>query len=262
MADHTPTRTDEIKAIHREYKFFYQVAGGSLLVAIGILIGAVAFSSDLDRSAYFIDLYTSLLSILVTVFVIDFLNRRRDERREVRQLQQQLVCDASSISNETAKNAIHQLQKRDWLEGEDGLLKRMNLENANLAEANLSSANLAEANLSSANLAEANLNLANLEGVDFSHAYLKGTILAFAHLKEAALNQANLKRANLVGAYLKGATLIQANLNGADLSEAHLDGAKIGKGWYMVSMDETTILPDGSHWTPATDLTQFGCIIE
>src|SRR6266536_1544648 len=116
------TRDDEIKAAWKEYKLFYQILGGFLLVAIGIFIGMIAFSAPADRTSYLINLYTSLLSIFVTVFAIDFLNRRRDDQRELRQLQEQLIRDTGSISNEVAKNAVHQLRKRGWLIGEGGLL--------------------------------------------------------------------------------------------------------------------------------------------
>jgi hypothetical protein len=208
MADQDFRRDDEIKTIWREYRFFYQILGGLLLVGIGVFIGMIAFSAPADRTGYLINLYTSILSIAVTVFVIDFLNRRRDERREMRQLQEQLVRDASSTSNEIAKNAMHQLKRRDWLRGEGGLLR--------------------------------------------------GAILSGANLDAAALNGVNLAGAKMHFVSLKGAFLVGANLAGADLHNSNLQGAHLRDA----RLDETTILPDGSRWTPATDLAQFGCLID
>jgi uncharacterized protein YjbI with pentapeptide repeats len=59
---------------------------------------------------------------------------------------------------------------------------------------------------------------------------------------------ANLVEANLQGAYLRGTRLHGAILEGANLQEASLEKA---------ALDETTILPDGTPWTPATDMARF-----
>jgi hypothetical protein len=77
-------------------------------------------------------------------------------------------------------------------------------------------------------LAMANLQEASLEGFD-----LEGTILVFANLRQAHLNGANLSGAHLFGADLRDAVLNQTH------------------------MDERTLLPDGSHWTPDTDMNCF-----
>jgi hypothetical protein len=77
-------------------------------------------------------------------------------------------------------------------------------------------------------LAMANLQAAELEGFD-----LEGTILILANLRGAHLNGANLNGAHLFGADLRDAVLNQTH------------------------MDERTLLPDGSHWTPDTDLRRF-----
>ena len=248
MVAQPQTRADEIKAIHREYKTFYQIAVRVFLVGIGVLIGIIWFSSDLDRSAYIVNLFTTFLGTLATVLVIDFLNRRRDDQRELRQLQEQLVRDAGSTSNEIAKNAVHQLQKRGWLEGDTGLLQGAHLGSANLQGVDLIGANLQEANLFLTNLQEANLYLANLQRA----------ILFITNLQGANLSSTNLQGAHLGSANLQGVDLTFAKLQGANLIGTNLQGAKVNRA----QMDETTILPDRSRWTPDTDLTKFGCIVE
>jgi hypothetical protein len=44
-----------------------------------------------------------------------------------------------------------------------------------------------------------------------------------------------------------------ANLQGANLSYANLQGAVLEDA----ELNETTILPDGTQWTPDTDLKRF-----
>jgi uncharacterized protein YjbI with pentapeptide repeats len=266
------TRDDEIKAIHEKYKTFYQILGRTFLVGLGIFIGLIWFSADLDRSAYIVNLFTTFLGTLAAVLIIDFLNRRR----ELCQLKAQLIRDAGSAANDFAKNAIHQLWKQEWLRESTGLLRGANLSyanlegvdffHANLQGADLSVANLSEANLIGTNLERANLYEANLQNAQIMVASLQDADLVKANLEGADLEAANLARAQLVVAKLQGANLFYANLKGANLRLAKLDGALIllkqpGRSLYT-RFDTNTILPDGSHWTPDTDLTQFGCIVE
>jgi hypothetical protein len=214
MATQSINRNDEIKAIWKEYKFFYQILAGVVLVGIGVLIGMFAFSAPADRIGYLINLYTSILSILVTVFVIDFLNRRREEHRDLRQLQEQLVRDASSTSNETAKNAVHQVRKRGWLEGESSLLQEADFFQANLEGADLMNANLQGARLSFANLRAADLGGVNLEDAILFHAFLQGAYLYYANLQRAHLHTVDLQ-----GAYLDSANLQRADLRNANIQK-------------------------------------------
>ncbi len=203
-------RQQEIRQLFKDYKWFYQVFGGGVLVLIGVLIGSALFSGD---PGYGTNLYTELMSIAVTVFVLDFINQRRAEQREIAQLQRQLIREAGGQSNETAKAAVDWLRSKDWLEGEIGLLRGVKLESANLSGANLYSANLSGANLYRANLSDANLYSANLSGAELWYADLSG----------AKLQAANLKGANLGG----------------------------------VHFDENTELPDGTNWTPETNMERF-----
>jgi hypothetical protein len=89
---------------------------------------------------------------------------------------------------------------------------------------------------------------ANLEGAILAWANLQGAILAWANLQWAALQEANLQAAILAWANLQGAILAGANLQWAALQEANLQGT---------TFNEKTTLPDGTEWTPDTDLTRF-----
>ena len=83
-----------------------------------------------------------------------------------------------------------------------------------------------------ANLEGANLWMADLEGADLRRANLEKAILRWANLKGADLQEANLKRVDLR----------DADLEWADLRGANLEGAT---------------LPDGTEWTPDTDMARF-----
>ncbi len=229
---------ERTRAVYR----LYPLAMPLIWILIGVVIGAFLFGRDGD-TGYATNLYTEILSISVTVFVLDYLNRQRDKESRIQALKEQLVRDASSTSNEIAKNAIHQLRKQEWLVGDNGLLKLVDLEGANLESANLECANLVGANLRDANLESANLVGANLESANLRDANLQGSNLRGTNLQGARLIEANLQEVNLGGANLESANLKNANLVGANLVDT--------------KFDESTILPDGTKWTPDTDMGRF-----
>ena len=86
--------------------------------------------------------------------------------------------------------------------------------------------------LARANLTRADLCGAGLRGANLTEAYLRGANLTEAYLRGANLTDANLRGAHLIGAYLTRAYLTRANLYRA-------------------------LLPDGTHWTPETDMQRW-----
>lgn len=236
----------EIRTIHRDYKFFYQIGGGIVLVLLGIWIGSKLFGGD---AGFATNIYTEVLSIVVTVFVLNTFAKRR----EVHQLQQQLIRNAASTSNEIAKDAIHQMDKSSLLIGEKGLLQGQRLWNANLngaymPGANLKNADLSYSNMSNAYLFETDMRSAYLEGVDFTKAELFGAKFSGAYLGHAKLIEAHLESADLSDTDLE-----EVDFSGADLTNAFMYKALLSDTIF----NEHTILPDGTHWTPATDMDEF-----
>lgn len=69
----------------------------------------------------------------------------------------------------------------------------------------------------------------------------------------ANLTQANLNGTNLQYADMFNVSLDQTKLKGANMQHAELKKAYLENGLF----DETTILPDGSHWTPNADMRRF-----
>jgi hypothetical protein len=276
-----PDRWQEIRGIHREYRFFYQIGGGLLLVVIGVLIGGTLFSTDPD--GYKANLYTDALSVLVTVLVLD----RLAERRRILDIQERLIMVAGGQSNETAKRAIDELRHRGWLEGADGLLRKVRLWNAKLQGADLRNANLSgtdmqeasleRAILRGAKLERAMLPFTKLEGADLREANLQGAVLFKADLKVANLWRANCQAAYLDRANLRQAILAETNFQDSNLAEtdfrmANLRGSNFrGAILEKARFDEETVLPDAQfvrrekdgteifdkYWTPDTDLSRF-----
>jgi uncharacterized protein YjbI with pentapeptide repeats len=234
-------RDSEIKQIQQEYSWFYPLLMGGLLVIVGIVIGASVFGSDDsvfegNMLAYSTNLWTEAISIGITVFILDQINRRRDqlaaEAKEHEQKaeaekseKQRLIVQLRSTDNATALTTLEQLKEKGW--AFDGTLNGANLRQANLQDAKLWFADLQGAKLLEANLQGANLWRANLQGSDLRVANLQGAKLLEANLQGADLTGTNLQGADLTGTNLQGADLKGTNLQGADLLEANLEGADL-----------------------------------
>ena len=107
-----------------------------------------------------------------------------------------------------------------------------------------------------------------LWGRDFSDAILWGSDLSYAVLAETNLTCADLTDSDLTGADLTGANLTSCNLTGAKLKDANLGKAILKNADFTAAelsnakltatiFDESTILPNGSNWTPDVDILKF-----
>lgn len=232
-----------------------------------------------------------LLSIALTVFVIDTLNNWR----AIRERKEELILQMSSPSRSFALEAVRLMALKDYLQ--DGSLRGKRLEKANLKGADLREADLREVNLSQARLTRAKLNKAKLRKADLRGAQLQDAELTRAclceadmgpnvlspenvtqldraklnnaQLEKADLRQADLERADLRDANLRGAALRDANLSGADLSGADLSGADLrganlfganlsgAKKLDHVIANEGLRLPDGQAWFEGISWRQF-----
>lgn len=185
MADIQPPRVDnEIVQMWRRDGRLYAIAG----FLAGVMLFPLLASLGGDRLTGFLqELVPELVGIGITIFLIDRILQRRDERNSENTLKQQLLVDVRSTSNEVAKNAVHQLRSNGWLVGNEGLLKGADLSGAHLEGAELYEANLEDANLFRANLQGANLSGANLQGAELSLAKLQKANLSNAHLRACIL---------------------------------------------------------------------------
>ena len=207
-----------------------------LLLVVGI---TVSFSGHLQShgtininelvDSFYANIGTELISIAITVLVIDKLAIQRQENQNELHLKAGLIARAGSRIRETSVAAIDELARHGWLY--DGTLAEANLQGANLKGTVLHATYQGGANFKDAHLQKADLSDMRLYEVNLEQADLQRTKLSRAQLVNANLKGANLDYANLEGAYLfltdlEGAHLYHTNLKDAKLWNANLLGAK------------------------------------
>lgn len=192
-----------------------------LLILAGWLLGILTmpFIANMTDVMNFIgDLVPEAVGILFTVFILDRLN----EQRELEQLQNRLVREASGQANEASKLACDWMQFEGWLTGDASLLRGDKIWRGNMVGVNLSEANLVTTDFYKSNLTDANLYNIDARNANFAHANISGCDLVAA----------DLTGANLEGTNIEGVTWDHPNQSAA-------------------------ILPDGKPWTPETDMGRF-----
>ena len=75
-----------------------------------------------------------------------------------------------------------------------------------------------------------------------------------ANLHGAFLWHVDFRNAQLGKVYMQEASLGESDFRGAYLERANLTNAKFIND---AIFDETTVLPDGTNWSPDSDLTRF-----
>jgi uncharacterized protein YjbI with pentapeptide repeats len=208
----------------KRINFSHLLAPLAGLLALGgaLALGSYGMRIDVFDFHGFIDEFysnasTELFSIGVTVLVIDGLSRMRSRSDEKRRL----ILQMGSDDNTLAKEAVRILRLEGWLEN-GGLRK-------------------------------AGLRKANLQGAELRKANLRRVELAWANLREASLEFTDLRGAKLNGANLQGVSLFYTNLKEVDFTDANLQGARLLASEFHVR----TTLPDGTRWTPDTDMARF-----
>lgn len=114
------SRRKEGRKFRSEYAWFYNLLLYLTVLVIGIIVGAIIFST---REGYDINVWTEALGVAagagVTVFMLDRMNTRRERLS----LQRRLIREAGSRSNDIAISAVEWLRAEGWLKGTDGLLR-------------------------------------------------------------------------------------------------------------------------------------------
>jgi hypothetical protein len=189
------------RRINKFWKFIDDSKLGLILLALGVGIGIGGFlrihhspwSFVTLVTEFYANISTELISIAITILIIDALH----ERRHNSYIKAQLIRQMSHTDHGFALLAVEELRLNGWLF--DGTMAGSKHFGAKLAEVDFS-----KANLKSIDLRKADLERANLFRADLRRANLKGANLRNADLKEARLEGADLKGADLRGAHLKG----------------------------------------------------------
>ncbi|MEO8611847.1 MAG: pentapeptide repeat-containing protein [Chloroflexota bacterium] len=210
-------RLQEIKRIWKDFRFVYRVLGGLILVGLGVLMGWMVFSEK--QIDYALSCTTNLISIFITVFVINLLAEQREREREKRELKNHLIREMRKSQPETRKDAFEECLLRHWFN------------NGTLAYEDMRGVKLHDFEF----------------GIQFAD--LRGTNLQNAELYNTRFFYSNMQGANLLYSDVKGAKFF-----GTNLWEANFEYAQ---NIELARFDTEATLPDGNKWTPATDMRQF-----
>jgi uncharacterized protein YjbI with pentapeptide repeats len=251
-----------------------------ILIVVGLVSSLVALlwgSQEWDGLA--LNLGSEMVGAIVTYLLLELFIGRSE-------LKAHLIAQMGSKVQDVAIAAAEELRRHGWLC--DGSLQGANLGGAKLQRAHLAWARLQRAYLEAAELQGADLfgaelqgaylAVAKLQGADLSEANLQKAILTRTNLQGALLIRASSQEANLSDANLQKADLGSVNLFHADLARANLQRAYLGEAnlqkvnleradlrgadlWEAnlqeANLSQDTTLPDGTNWTPDTDMARF-----
>ncbi len=280
---------------YRPWREFYELLSGAGVVAALVIAGVLIFASDLP--AYWQNLYITGVGVALTVGILDRRAEHRATQQRKDELILQMGSPDNAFAIEAVRllrskgwledgslkyaklagaNLQHAFLMKADLEAailagsklSSSHLHKANLQRAFLLDVDLQAANLPGANLQQADLRKANLTGTYLTGADLqeaclAHSKMHSTNLEGGNLRCAILSSANLQRASLVDTRLCEAlvahtNLQEANLERADLSGANLTGANLqGANLTNTTFSPQTILPDGTHWSPDSDMRRF-----
>ncbi len=222
---------------------------------------------DIAKDDYSLNLYTEFLgvivSVIITVFIIDTINRRRDQHRREEDSKVRLVRQVRSPEPVFVRNALHEIQEQAMFRGEKSILQgeflfgarweNVTLNYFNLKQSDMTDSTLKNALFFMAEMQRINLWISKMVDVGFLHSNLAESNLGNSTLVRVKMRTVNLQGANLELAKMEGIEIRNSNLTCTSLKGSDLKNAILEDNKY----DENTILPDGSHWKEGTDLTRF-----
>lgn len=236
-------RWKDIQAIWRSNQFLYGVAG----FLAGILVFPAIEALSQNASGFLSSFVPEAVGIAFTVLLIDRIYRSVEGDKEKRRL----ILQMGSADNALSIQAIRELSMLEHID--DGSLRNRyftgsNMEGAVLLNADMQGVHMVGVNLCDASLAHANLKNSNIAFCDFTDARLWN-----AELNNAALTNINFENVELFGADLRNTFMPDANLRGAVFLPYH----PFDRFYGDAVLDETTLLPDESHYQPELGLEQL-----
>ncbi|MEM9955178.1 MAG: pentapeptide repeat-containing protein [Chloroflexota bacterium] len=260
-------RNQQAKIIRQDYADFYRISSGLTLVVLGIWIGSLLFNDG-----YGTNVYTEALGVLATILVLNQFNQRRDKHT----LKQLLLMQVRSPEHYAATTALEWLRTENWLERDTfkhTRLERINWNNMYIGDLSFESTHIRQcsfggtqtySNFERAKIYDTTLDDADLSLSNFRDATIWNCTFVASRIIEGDFSNAELQRCQFWGA-----DLIKANLAGAifydciiagttSLEGANLMGCSLEKSLMEnLRLSSETILPDGTSWTPDTDLAKF-----
>lgn len=167
------------------------------------------------------DFSTEMAGAFLTAVIFGLIVGAAQQSENTAERKQSLILQMGSPNNGFAIEAVRQLRALEWLY--DGSIQGADLYGA------------------------------DLRGADIQYANLRSAYLVAANLQDTYSHHVDLQNAYLLDANLQGARLWNTNLQGTYLAGANLQDA----GLFQAKLDESTILPDGTNWTPETDMSRF-----
>lgn len=243
-------RWSDIQAIWQSNPALYVIAG----FLAGILFFPAINALSTNASDLLAGFVPEAVGIAFTVLLIDRLYQRKERQKQLSEYASKLVSDAGSSVNHVAVRAIEELGKRRWLYGEGSLLQGESFTKADWRGAPLVDANLQQINLGNVNLQSTSLWLANLHGSKIVGSYLEEAWLVSVDLRHSMLWASYFNDAQFYQSHLQYASFSSVDLRGANFDGAACEGATFDD---QTKFDVDTKLPDGTFWTPETDMTRF-----
>lgn len=240
-----------------------------LIIAFFVLVLFYRHGKDniSSEDGFSLNIHTELIgvgiSVLITVFVIDELNRRRDKDRRKEESKARLVRQVRSPEPSFVRNAFHEIQELGLFKEEKSILQRelfigvrwenVHLNYFNLRQSDMTDSTLRDVLFFMAEMQGINLWISKMVDVGFLHSNLAESNLGSSILERVKMRYVNLHGANLELAKMEGIVIRNSNLTCVSLKGSDLKNAVLEHNRY----DENTILPDGSHWKEGADLTRF-----
>jgi uncharacterized protein YjbI with pentapeptide repeats len=214
------------------YKYGLTISAVVLLM-VGLSVGLFGhlieyqfFNFRQFTKDYYANISTELISIAITVLVIDKLALRQKNFDEYKQLKDDLIHQVRSQINADAIKAIEKLAIHDWLF--DGSMEGVDLNHANWQGVKqLENAYLKNTKLRGANFRKARLYRINLVNADLRWAKLQDALIFKSNLKEAKLIGADLSGAYVFKADFRNALCIDLKLRNANIWETDFEGSNI-----------------------------------
>lgn len=194
----TITRQQESQQIKKDYPAMYSISLAIVILLIGMWIGGFLFHGDDSGFSYSTNLYTEIISIAITVLIIEQFNQRRAKREQVerdqRQVKEQWKRDQSQqISILRRENIVVKRQPIiDHMKTQDLFKGYALLDSIDLRDANLYGCNMQNASLVNATLLGAVMIATNLQKAMLHNTNLLGAVMIDADLEETFLLEATL----------------------------------------------------------------------